>query len=125
MIVYDPYGSIQCKERICSCHECLQGHLTEYKIEKGKLYNNITCDDIDEENYREDEDEQEENESPRETYFDMIQAGAFIGIYSYENSPAPFYSCKVIKSDAATENLFDRVEYYVESSNKYLLCNYL
>ena len=58
MIVYDPYGSIQCKERFCSCHECLQGHLTEYKTEKGKLYNNITCDDIDEENYREDEDEQ-------------------------------------------------------------------
>ena len=127
MIVYDPDGSIQCKERICSCHECLQGHLTECKTEKVKLYKIITCDDTDdedEENYNEDEDEHEENELPREAYFDMIQAGTFIAIYSYENSPEPFYICKVIKSDIATENSFDGVE-HVESGNKYLLCNYV
>ena len=123
----DPDGSIQCKERICSCLECLQGHLAACKIEKGKLYNNITCDDIDaedEENCNEDEDEHED-ELPRGTYFDMIQAGAFIAIYSYENSLEPFYICKVIKSDTATENLFEGVGHYVENGNKYLLCNYL
>ena len=36
MAVYDPDGSIQSKERICSCHECLQGYLTECKTEKRK-----------------------------------------------------------------------------------------
>ena len=46
-------------------------------------------------------------------------------IYSYENSPEPFYICKVIKSDTATENLFDGVGHYVESGKKYLLINYL
>ena len=103
MIVHD-HGSNQCKERICSSHKCLWGHLTECKIEKGKLYYNITCDDIDdedEENYNEDEEhcnehKHEENELARETYFDMIQVAAFIAIYSYENSPESFYICKVV-----------------------------
>ena len=94
MAVYDPDGSIQSKERICSCHECLQGYLTECKTEKGKLYNNITydnnitynniiydIDDEDEENYNKDDNEHEEKELLRETYFDMIQAGAFIAMY--------------------------------------------
>ena len=84
MTVYDPDGSIQCKKRICSCHECLQGYLTECNNEEGKLYNNITCDDIDDEdkeNYNKDENEQEEKELLREIYFDIIQAGGFIAIY--------------------------------------------
>ena len=41
MIVYDPNGSNQCKESIYWSDECLQGYLTECKIEKGKLYNNM------------------------------------------------------------------------------------
>ena len=64
---------------------CLQGHLTECKIEKGKLYSNSTCDDIDdedEENCNEDEDEHEENKLSREMFFDMIQAGAVVAFIS-------------------------------------------
>ena len=70
-------------------------------------------------------EDEHEDELPRGTYFDMIQAGAFIAIYSYENSLEPFYICKVINSDTATENLFEGVGHYVENGNKYLLCNYL
>ena len=122
-----PNGTIQVKENICSCDECISGNLINSSVKEGKCF----CEgdneesDTDSTDNEEDENESEDegvhvNEIRADTMVDLIEKDSVVALYSHQNANGLFYLCKVVSSGVANENLTDTYEHHI----KYLLCKY-
>ena len=96
MLSFLPNGIICGKQNLYSCDECNVGKFYHCKIERGMIYggSDVINDDVDddgegdddleeEDDYECADDEHEQNELPRNTYFDLINVGSYIAMYSY------------------------------------------
>ena len=115
MLSFLPNGIICGKQNLCSCDECNVGKSYHCKIERGMIYRGSDAinDDVDDDGEGDDDleeeddydecadDEHEQNELPRRTYFDLINVGSYIAIYSYGKATYLFYICKVLDKGVA------------------------
>ena len=113
---YHPDGSIQAKEYICSCTNCLVGDLINCVSEKGiSFYGN----EYDEEEFDEEEvgENDEDNDSEasevadlsleNEVLYEMVNIDTFIALRSPENASEVFYICKVLDVNVAEKEIVD------------------
>ena len=124
VIAYHPDGSIQTKENICSCNNCLTGNLINCVVEKGaSLYG---CEDAEE---SDDENEEPEvgvdNYLSTELIFDVIKASCIIALNSPPDATEIFYLVKVIDICKAEADIVDSLNHPVLKGSKYFKCNYL
>ena len=144
MISYQPNGVLSGKQNMCICENCENGYLYRCTIEPGKVF--CGTDIIEQEEQEldsasEDEnghgeesdilDDHEQYELPRETYFDLINIGSYVAIYSDRKANELFYLGKVIdKGEAVTNNekekyIQDDWGHPVEVGEKYVTIHYL
>ena len=138
MFAYFPDGTIQVKENLCSCKDCIEGKFTNCKIEKGVLIGEEQMEDgdnevNDDEGNTPDEDCDNDNEDfevndlirREESIFSCIIEGSYVAVYSDTNANEIFYVCKVNELKIADEDMIDEFEHSVSKGSRYLSCNYL
>ena len=73
MIAFFPDGQIMRKQKICSCHKCLNEDLDKCEFEPGRI---IKKGDVNSEYHKTDGSEYEENEILKESFFCHIEKGS-------------------------------------------------
>ena len=114
-MAYHPDGSIQTKENICSCNNCLIDNLLNCVVEKGvSLYG---CEDAEESDDKNEESEVEVNNYlSTELIFDVIKASCIIALNSPPGAPEVFYFVKINDICKAEANIFDSLMGQIISS---------
>ena len=112
-IAFHHCGKIVIKENMRNCDKCNAENFHLCNIEEGKISHNRGSDNNDDDDddfsYYGDKDNQEleENEVPKETYFDVAEDGAFVAVFSQSIVNELFYNLKVIGKGVATDNITD------------------
>ena len=137
MICVHPDGSVQTKQNICSCHNCIQVEFITCIEERGSFLHNrqvadkssdssesdeeIESDDID----CEEGGDMDRYEMSANSVIEIIQKDNIIVLFSPPESLEPFYLCKVIEVGVATKRIVDKPNYSIESGSHYIKCQYL
>ena len=121
MITFFPHGRIMGKEKICSCHKCLNGDLDKCEYKSGRI---IKKGDVNSEDDKIDGSEYEENEILTESFFSHIEKGLYIALYSPPQASELFYLCKVLSCETATTSISDANNHTVLEGMKYIWAHY-
>ena len=132
MFSYFPDGSVQVKDNICDCVNCLEGNFIQCKDECGKV---IVCgeqlvvqnpDDSHADIIEEDEDDDEVDWFPDEdTLLDEVTTNSFAAIFSHVNANEPFYIVKVVNKKVAEDTVTDAYNHEILKGQSYICARYL
>ena len=133
MIAFHPDGTIVTKDNLCNCDQCNAGKFHQCPIENGHIFQQGEHDDDDEDDINflygdeEDEHEVEENELPKETYFDVVETGSFVAVYSHgeDHTHELFSIVKVIERRVAMEDITDDHHHTIRKGESYFFGFYL
>ena len=130
MICFHTDGSIQVKENICSCEDCIQGAFINCMSEKGRVvFSSVNSEgDSDEEDDEIEEEsasnEDDENEICGESVMECLTKDSAIALYSHSSAFELFYVCKVVDFGIAKQELRDSSDHFIEEGQNYIQCQY-
>ena len=134
MISYFPDGSIQTKQHLCSCTECVAGNLIDCLSNPGtQIFSGDSLDDTDSESEAEESDTEEayneisriEQELRAECVTETVVLNSFIALISPPESFELFYLCHAFSVETAYEMVIDQYNHITQQGEKYIVCKYL
>ena len=134
MISYFPDGSIQTKQHLCSCAECVAGNLIDCLSNPGtQIFSGDSLDDTDSGSEAEESDTEEayneisriEQELRAECVTETVVINSFIALISPPESFELFYLCHAFSVETAYEMVIDQYNHITQQGEKYIVCKYL
>ena len=128
MISYFPDGSIQTKQHLCSCFECIVGHFASCVSHPGIIFSGITEDSDSGSDSEESETEEVydeltkfEQELRAECIADIVMPNSFIFLFSPPESFELFYLCQAFSVETVSEMMVDEYNHVIQQGDNYII----
>ena len=134
MISYFPDGSIQTKQHLCSCAECVVGNFIDCLSNPGtQIFSGDSLKDSDSGSDTEESDTEEayneisrtEQELRATCVTDIVVPNSFIALFSPPESFELFYLCHAFSVETASEMVIDQYNHIIQQGERYIVCKYL
>ena len=133
MISYFPDGSIQTKQHLCSCAECVVRNFDCLSNPGIQIYSGDSLGDSDSGGDTEESDTEEayneisrtEQELRATCVTDIVVPNSFIALFSPPESFELFYLCHAFSVETNSEMVIDQDNHIIQQGEKYIVCKYL
>ena len=123
-MIYFPDRSIQTKQHLCSCAECVVGNFIDCLNNPGtQIFSGDSLDDSG--SGSDTEISRIEQDLGAECITDIVVPNSFIALFSPPDSFELFYLCHAFSVETASEMVIDQYNHIIQQGEKYIVCKYL